>query len=398
MNPSASGWIPKYITLITQGSIDNTATFEEIPYNVLQNNGFIFGVSNKLLFTTPKNRLRLTREETTKVNLLHTLTLQYLAKNKEAATDEIYKKIISFYKTIEKEQKGFFNQFSSYKTDASKLERIMAERIQESHNLFKRDFASLLTHAFLYIDVLAFSKFLDTNISSKKYSTNFEKLVMHCCFLALQTKEKKNKYDRLLLELFEDAALFTQVRENENPLGCLQTASLDQNEKLYILDLCCLAVWDDHTMDAREQEFLYQLIHQLALPEESLSDAIQNIVLLTNNKGKISLFDYAHPVNQFYKQATQTVKTLILRNKNRLQVELAESGELMVLLGKSTTRSLSISEKKKVKAQLLDICKTVPSLTLFLLPGGSLLLPLLVKLIPQLLPSAFDENRIDPKK
>jgi len=43
----------------------------------------------------------------------------------------------------------------------------------------------------------------------------------------------------------------------------------------------------------------------------------------------------------------------------------------------------------------LDICKTIPSLTIFLLPGGAILLPLLVKLIPKLLPSAFDENRID---
>ncbi|WP_432410365.1 LETM1-related biofilm-associated protein [Rasiella sp. SM2506] len=399
MNPSASGWIPKYLTLLKQATNSEANNFEAVPYCTLQKNGFIFGVSTTLLFVTPKNRLQLTREETTKVNLLHNLTLLYLVEKKEATPDEIYKTIISFYKAIEKERKGFFIQFSRYKSDASKLERIMTVRIQESNNLFKRDFASLLTHAFLYIDVLAFSKFLDTSILSKKYIANFEKLVMHCCFLALQAKKNKNKYDRLLLELFEDATLYTLPNGNDKPLSYLQTLSLNQNEKLYILDICCLAVWDDHTMEASEQEFLYQLIHQLQLPEESLSNAIQNIIQLTNtNKSKLSLFDHAHPVNQFYKQATQTVKTLILRNKNRLLLELEESGELLVLLGKSTTRSLSSSEKKKVKAQLLDICKTVPSLTIFLLPGGTLLLPLLVKLIPQLLPSAFDENRIDSKK
>ena len=49
----------------------------------------------------------------------------------------------------------------------------------------------------------------------------------------------------------------------------------------------------------------------------------------------------------------------------------------------------------KVKKQLLDICKSVPSLTIFLLPGGSLLLPLLIKFIPQILPSAFNENLED---
>ena len=64
----------------------------------------------------------------------------------------------------------------------------------------------------------------------------------------------------------------------------------------------------------------------------------------------------------------------------------------MILLTQSTTRELNVSEKKKVKKQLLDICKTIPSLTIFLLPGGSLLLPILIKYIPQLLPSSFNEN------
>jgi hypothetical protein len=79
-------------------------------------------------------------------------------------------------------------------------------------------------------------------------------------------------------------------------------------------------------------------------------------------------------------------------------MEMEESGELVMLLGQSTLRELSSEEKTKVKEQLLDICKTVPSLTIFLVPGGSLLLPLLVKYIPSILPSSFQENRIDTKK
>jgi hypothetical protein len=64
----------------------------------------------------------------------------------------------------------------------------------------------------------------------------------------------------------------------------------------------------------------------------------------------------------------------------------------MLLLTHSTHRNLDEKEKKKVKKQLLEICKTVPSLTIFLLPGGTLLLPLLIKFIPQLLPTVFNEN------
>lgn len=94
----------------------------------------------------------------------------------------------------------------------------------------------------------------------------------------------------------------------------------------------------------------------------------------------------------------EMVKLLILRNKKRLLIELNESGELLVLLGQSTHRDLTNEEKGKVKEQLLDIFKTVPSLTIFLIPGGTLLLPLFIKLIPKLLPSAFRENRVDEEK
>ena len=85
---------------------------------------------------------------------------------------------------------------------------------------------------------------------------------------------------------------------------------------------------------------------------------------------------------------------LILRNKDRLLKEISKSGELILLLGQSTTRDLTQEEKKKVKDQLLDVCKSVPSLTIFLLPGGGIMLPLLVKFIPKMLPSAFHDNRI----
>ena len=55
----------------------------------------------------------------------------------------------------------------------------------------------------------------------------------------------------------------------------------------------------------------------------------------------------------------------------------------------------SIEEKEKIKIQLLDICKSIPALAVFLLPGGALLLPLLIKLIPDILPSAFRDDDVN---
>lgn len=85
----------------------------------------------------------------------------------------------------------------------------------------------------------------------------------------------------------------------------------------------------------------------------------------------------------------QEVTDLLEKNKNSFLQELKESKELLFLIKESTTRKLTEEEKEKVKEQLLDICKSIPAFTVFMLPGGALLLPLLIKMIPNLLPSAF---------
>ena len=70
----------------------------------------------------------------------------------------------------------------------------------------------------------------------------------------------------------------------------------------------------------------------------------------------------------------------------------------MDLIGKSAIRELSAEEKDQFKTQFYDILKSMPSLAIFLLPGGAILLPIVIKLFPDLLPSAFKENIIDDNK
>ena len=67
----------------------------------------------------------------------------------------------------------------------------------------------------------------------------------------------------------------------------------------------------------------------------------------------------------------------------------------MDLVSKSTVRDLSSEEKEIMRKQFYDILKTMPSLAIFMLPGGALLLPMISKLFPELLPTSFQENTID---
>ena len=86
------------------------------------------------------------------------------------------------------------------------------------------------------------------------------------------------------------------------------------------------------------------------------------------------------------------IKALVNKNKASLLKEISESKEIVFLIKKSIKTDLSEEEKLKVKEQLLDICKAIPAFTIFMLPGGALLLPILIKLIPDILPSAFRDN------
>ena len=97
-------------------------------------------------------------------------------------------------------------------------------------------------------------------------------------------------------------------------------------------------------------------------------------------------------------QSIDEIKELLHKNKLRLYQELSQSKEAMYLIKKSTHANLSEEEKLKVKIQLLDICKAIPAFAVFMLPGGALLLPLLIKLIPDILPSAFRGDLPNDKK
>lgn len=88
----------------------------------------------------------------------------------------------------------------------------------------------------------------------------------------------------------------------------------------------------------------------------------------------------------------EDIKKILTKNKQSLLQELRQSKEAMSLIKKSTKTKLTDIEKEKIKIHLLDICKTIPALAIFLLPGGTFLLPLLIKLIPDILPSAFRDQ------
>jgi hypothetical protein len=403
MNPSATDWIPKFLSGFEKSDLTtqfkNRLTF----YKNLKFTGFIYGVSVKAILEETVSSLELTKEEFTKINLFHSLLYFYFQSNPRGSFDDAVLSINDFYNKIDKGKTGFLKKLTLSQSSSQHLENVLSARLQETNTALKKNNTSILTYALLFVDVLSYTKWLSKPRAIKAYAKQLENSVITCCFFALKAKQHKNKYDRLLIDLFESSTEYLIDDTSEQDSTSLQQlkhiANRSDLEKKYILDICIIAVWDDHEMDASEYQFLQKLTAKLQLNAKELSASLKDLKSFSDKYTEtIQLFEYSNPVKLFYKQSAATVKLLILRNKNRLIRELEESGELLVLLTQSTVRELDPEEKNKVKDQLLDICKTVPSLTIFLLPGGTVLLPLLVKFIPKLLPSAFNENRLKDKK
>jgi len=245
------------------------------------------------------------------------------------------------------------------------------------------------------MDVLAFRQYLLNDSIPDKYLRKLEETVLSIVSLALKTKGQKTVYDDLLIKLFESSVRYTKFSKVK--AGNLEKMELDyftaKPEKNYLLDMAGMAIWSDGKAQKTEIVFLYNLAGQLGISDDIAAESIASFdVFVKRHRKEMPFFRYSNPVKHLYGHASQNVMLLINRNKKRLAKELSNNGELMLLLTHSTHRSLNEGEKKKIKKQLLEICKTIPSLTIFLLPGGSLLLPLLIKFIPQLLPSVFNEN------
>lgn len=395
INPSAPGWIDKFFIeqpISKENSLENKASF----YLKTRNTGFIYGHIIAFDTVNPIESKRWFKEEISKVALLNTLYGAFCLFEKDSTPAFFITKTLEFYEQMNPQGFNLLKKILPKHSHSLTLENFIAERVQTNDGIINKNFSHLVTNALLFIDVLAFCQFLQHGAIPEKYLKRIEETVVNIVALALKIKSNKTPYDDLLIKLFEASIRYTKFSKNASLT--LESLELDyftqELEKKYLIDMAGMALWSDGIIEKEEAYFLHALGTILDEKEDFVTESIHHTNdFITKHKKEIPYFNYSNPVKHFYDQTTESVVTLVTRNKNRLVKEILESKELMILLAHSTRRDLDEKEKKKIRKQVLDICKTIPSLTIFLLPGGSLLLPILIKFIPTLLPSSFNENR-----
>lgn len=418
INPSKSDWIKKYFSILDDysqsldqypGSILST---EELFYGYLQPTGIMYGFPTSLLFLENELMQVLSREEAFKILLLEGLILTDHLKtgafNIEALENSL-EAFVNFYELteIEHAKKGWFD-FKN-QTAYAKLESIIAQRVDIKTSFSNKLWTTYLYNSLIFHDLILYHEYHDgvpaetLKLKRKQLALDVIKIIA----LAANADGELTDEEEAIFEVFmasakldrearEDAQKFWKGEKGLNALDLNYNRTWVMNR--YLMEVAVLTVWSDRRVVQAEKDFLNQLTSKLGIPTEEKDKsfiAIQAFVM--NNYETVPFLRGQNDAERLMDGATERWRNILGRNKEKLASELKESKELMALIAKSTTEELSKDEKEKARSQLKDLARTIPSLTLFMLPGGTLLLPIVLKIIPDLVPTAFRSNQIEEK-
>ena len=398
MNPSSQGWINKYGSIITKSKLlyPDFSTM----YSDMRRLGFTYGfcVAHPEIFNLSQGQ---SQDEIAKINMITCLYHVYKFNTHKKDFYQFADHLLAFHKSLEVSDLSLWDKLFTNKDSASILERLLHDRVQIDDNLLTRNFNKTLTNSLLFVDILTYKKQFEQPIDVKAYASKLEFIIMNILLEMLYVIQHDVSIDKHRIKTLKDSLSFVNIEKNifDSSYRLLLEKDFDVHEKQYFLDIACLAVWKDLFVDDSEFNFIRNMSESMNLKDIETKVALENVSKFYSAYKKEHLvFKDTGLFTNFYENSSQLVTKLIKRNSKRLTKELKQSKELIGLLGKSTTEDLTKEEQDKMQAQLFDLLKTIPSLAIFALPGGALLLPIFAKMIPNLLPTAFDDNRIEDKK
>lgn len=192
----------------------------------------------------------------------------------------------------------------------------------------------------------------------------------------------------------EEQAVIKQALKVPLPAKELGRLITDRQTRQFLFEQLAIQSYLDGEVVREEQVFIEQLGQAFEFtPEERVFFMGEALLFLEKNPLLIEAFSLGGLVRRFSSGLTASVERVISANLSRLVVEIRETRELAQLLLKRAQGPLSPEEEGKVRAQIIDICKTIPALAVFAAPGGTFILPIIMKLLPfDLMPSAFTEK------
>ena len=417
-SPGKKNWIKKFFSLVKQEEINLTASFhqteenhEELLRELCEHTGILYGVPNKQLYTETYVGSA-TRNEKLQVLLFESLLFIDRLQQKDAFNeDQFIARVIDFYQI---KAHGFdkkWHHLISKMEETNHLESFLSDRIKVHSSYSEKNFwFNHLTNGFLYLDLIQFYKSFEKRTPKDQalYNKWVEAILTLITSINYIHPEAGEYFDQTMFKNLTLSAELPLESINNIKQGAEQDKK--QREAIEIVSSePMLAMFTFHFL-----VFLYHEYPSELFTADSFLHKFGNLIGLSEDQTTEVFWECRKSMSEhsseFYHLVTESESKILTthlsrkyyrilgRNKDRLIQELKESKELVYLVRQSTLRELTPEEKEKVKTQSMDLMKSVPSIGIYLIPGGALWLPLVLKLIPDLLPSAFKENEVEEKK
>jgi hypothetical protein len=191
----------------------------------------------------------------------------------------------------------------------------------------------------------------------------------------------------------ERKALLKLLKGNITPMAVAAAVNDDKTRDFLLEQVILGAVLDGH-FSKQEENYIGDLAGWLGVPLKTLAEMEARVIDFYDvHKAYLDIFTVGSAVRSYRQRMLSKLQTAISENMGLIVDEVKNKKGLAELLYRASTGDkLTRSERKKMGKQLLDILRTIPSLAIFSLPGGAMLLPLVFKFMPEgLKPKAFAE-------
>ena len=195
-----------------------------------------------------------------------------------------------------------------------------------------------------------------------------------------------------------DIHMFEAELDDPVPIEQLAKVIVDPIEQRGVMRILLFAANINGDNVAAERAFLETLCAAFHISADDYAAyELEALAACQQHEGLFDRLSRRGTIERLRRRFNRSVDDLVRDNAARIWGEVRETSELGQLLLKASTEQLSAGEQEKVNTQLIDLCKAVPALALFAVPGGSVLLPILAKHLPfNILPSSYlDEQRFE---
>ena len=411
ISPGSKNWISFFFHLHQQGELNigfkfKSHSLEDCFHYIFNQTGLLYGYPVSNLYCPEKYVSHLTSEEKLKLLLFENLffTYNYYHSNEDDLYESFIKSLASFYEHYGSKISLWDLTFDQKKK--IKIEKIINERIKLKSKIGDGTYwLNQSSNGLVFVDVLLYSIFLkEDGFDPKNLHENIVfNVIFHMTKSAQIDGIIEDKEMRLLMYLLQSSNLDDSRKRQ---LEAYIKNTLDENIEIkyppnllhrkFIFELCVYLNYGTHQVKPDEDRKLREIGKHLNLNQSEIEEAsLFSRTFILKNRSNLSIISQDKSLSVFYKNIQNKWTRILGRNKEKIVGELRESKEFMDLLTKSTVKELSNDEKELMKKHFYDILKTMPSLAIFLLPGGAFLLPMISKLFPEMLPASFQENTID---